>query len=251
MAANSLIVKLKLSGTVLKDFDFPEKPKKRKRPVKKEDDSGEAKGSNSNNGTSNNSVENGSNGSASAPGNNNNNAYNNTGIITNGGADPMLGGLPRSVKAAPVPNTAGLVINKTPCRKWVKKPIEWKTFTGYSYSVQAWSSTYTEKEWLDKLASEKIQSNESTDKKKSKAPATKKGDKNIKSEPVNTTGDNLPAVEKQAISEQQPNTTIIDSERLKSEPESGWDVGSELASEHQGSELPSDLPSEDNDRVVA
>lgn len=201
-ATNTLIVKLSVSADKLKELDFTDKPAKkpRKRPVKPKP---EAKDEH----TSLNS-----------------------GIITNGGADPISGTLPRTVKAAPVANTQGLVLDKTPCRKWSRTPITLKGFTGFAFQVMAWTSKYKPGEYEEKLA------NETKDKAKSETPDIAER-KKPKSVPVST----KKSEDKEAYNEGRAFETS------KSEPPSeAWDPNSEPMSEPQMSEPPSEAPSEDN-----
>lgn len=70
------------------------------------------------------------------------------------GNDPVLASLPRSLKAAPVANTSGLSLDKTPCRKWNSQFVELKMISGYTINVRAWTSNYTDAEWQQKQKQE-------------------------------------------------------------------------------------------------
>lgn len=67
-----------------------------------------------------------------------------------GSTDPVLSSLPRSLKAAPVANTSGLSLDKTPCRKWDSQLVELKMISGYTINVRAWTSNFTDAEWQQK-----------------------------------------------------------------------------------------------------
>jgi len=135
--SNQRVVTLKLPGEQLQALDFSgcavldvKKPKKRggARPRPKKEDTGAGPG-----------------GAAGAAGT----APSGVVIGPTNNVDPVLGSLPRSLRAAPVANTSGLVIDKTPCRKWQRRPLQIRTFAGYTCDLWGWTSDYTPAEWTE------------------------------------------------------------------------------------------------------